>query len=288
MAFSAFHASAFPPVGRWLKARRDVLGLSLSQASDKAQMSEQTLQLLESELFLDLPEPAFAKGYLRRYAKHLSLNPDEVSAMFDGWMQLHDAQHLVTAVVPSNRAPTDATRLALRASFGKLPQMLGHALHSQAGHAAVVALCLGVFSFFLSQGSELSREQLVQHEVSAEQRVTAGPTPVAPTSAPAFASPVRAVAAASPATAVSAQASASVRQHGRILSAGHWLVATETTHVHVTDRRGLIVFSGLVKSGHPIALKGMAPFTIDSAKDGTISLQQGGDPDRRPLSIAAL
>ena len=54
------HPVAYPPVGRLLKARRDVLGYSLAEASDHAQMSEKTLRLIESESFHDLPEPVFA------------------------------------------------------------------------------------------------------------------------------------------------------------------------------------------------------------------------------------
>ena len=292
MISPALHASAFPPVGRWLKARRDVLGYSLSESSDHVQMSETTLQLLESESFMELPEPAFAKSYLRRYAKHLSLNPDEVSTLFDAWMQLHDQTHSGTANAARSLAPrlkSASHHPAKVQPMRKLQDYLGSALHSQAGHAAVIAVCLGLFSFFLSNGSDLTSSRIAEN----------ANVPASSTMASLPPEPARLMTQAAPEHGADIQPAAPlhsavptrgtvIKQTRQATAAGHWLIASETTHVHVTDHRGLIVFSGLVKSGQPVALKGKAPFHIDSAKDGTISLRHGGDSQGRQLDIAAL
>lgn len=281
MTHPQLHPLAFPPVGRWLKAQRDVLGLSLSQASDQVQMSEGTLQLLEAERFLDLPEPAFVKGYLRRYANQLRLNPQEVIALFDAWMLLHQSQHGMDTRSASTAVTKTATRSAIVqqafiAQAGKINAFIGTAMHSQAGHAAAVVVCLGLFSFFLSHGSGLPSSK--QHHTM--QTVTLPPQNIVATTA---ANPVQ-VPASSPAAKLSTKHAAPLP----MTQQSSWLIASETTHVHVLDKRGLIVFSGLVRAGSPVMLKGNKPFDIHAAKEGTVSLVNDRHLPGRHQSIAVL
>ncbi len=285
MTHPQLHPLAFPPVGRWLKAQRDVLGLSLSQASDQVQMSEGTLQLLEAERFLDLPEPAFVKGYLRRYANQLRLNPQEVIALFDAWMLLHQSQHGMDTRSASAAVTKAATRSAIAqqgfiAQIGKINAFVGTAMHSQAGHAAAVVVCLGLFSFFLSHGSGLPSSKQHRTTQTVTQTVTLPPQNIVATTA---ASPVQ-VSASSPAAKPSANHAAPLP----MTQQSSWLIASETTHVHVLDKRGLIVFSGLVRAGSPVMLKGNKPFDIHAAKEGTVSLVNDRHLPGRHQSIAVL
>jgi len=252
MTFQRLHLSAYPPVGRWLKARRDVLGYTLAQASDRVQMSEVTLRLLETERFQALAEPVFVRGYLRRYAQALQLNPQEVITLFDAWLQVHESQggRFADACKQQSRRVHRQTLPWL----SNLSAFSGRMLHSQAGQVAAVALCLGLFSFFLSHG-------------------TGNPERVAINAPKAASAPVRADATSKTAIITSVSVG---NEHARtvapITPLNSWLIASETTHVQVTDKHGLIVFSGLVRAGTPVMLKGSKPFDIRAAREGTVSL----------------
>ena len=274
MTFSQLHPLAYPPIGRWLKAQRDVLGYSLSQASDKVQMSERTLQLLESESFLDLPEPVFVKGYLRRYAHQLKLNPQEVIALFDAWMVVHKQQNGTAAqalpsVQPSSKAPPfDAIRKGIAVYASDTCERLASAMNSRIGHTVVITVCVGLFSFFLSQGSGTTRANTVSH--------AAKPVAIRPQ---AFVAHIE----IPPARALLA-----IDSPRKPINLESWLIASETTHVNVIDKRGLIIFRGLVRAGTPVRLKGSKPFDIQPAKEGTISLVSNRDLRGRHLSVATL
>lgn len=277
MTFLRLHSAAYPPVGRWLKAQRDVLGWSLSQASDQVQMSESTLQLLEAERFLELPEPAFVKGYLRRYANQLKLNPQEVIDLFDAWMLLHQSQHGMDTTSTSATVTRPATsQRAFIVQASKIIAFVGTAMHSQAGHAAAVMVCLGLFSFFLSHGSGMPSSK--QHRTT--QAVTLPPQNSVATRT---GNPVQV-----PASSLAANPSTHHAAPLPMTRQSSWLIASETTHVHVTDKRGLIVFSGLVRAGSPVRLKGNKPFDIQAAKEGTVSLVNDRHLPGRHQSIAVL
>jgi len=255
MTFQRLHTSAYPPIGRWLKARRDVLGHTLAQASDLVQMSEATLELLEAERFLELPEPVFVRGYLRRYAKTLQLNPQEVIALFDAWLRVYESQ-------VGRKAETEKTRPSVptrnkSSLFSSISTFADSVLHSQAGQVAAVVLCLGLFSFFLSHGTGTD-----------ERIAVSTATPVTP--------PAQTESMNTEITAANVMAG-QVRTQTNIPAAPvsplkSWLIASETTHVQVTDKHGLIVYSGLVRAGMPVMLKGNKPFDIRAAREGTVSL----------------
>jgi len=277
MAFVQLHSLAYPPIGRWLKAQRDVLGYTLAQASDKVQMSEKTLQLLESEHFLDLPEPVFVKGYLRRYAHQLKLNPHEVITLFDAWMQVHQAQQHGehAAATPPSRPSAQPPRQSFLPFMGRIHAFAASAMNSQTGHAAAVIVCIGLFSFFLSNGSGKANSKIASGElaVMTPQKTVAlnVTTPVA--------RPAANLVTSKP---VIMPVPASAARHNT------WLIASETTHVHVIDKRGLIVFSGLVRAGSPVILKGSKPFNIQAAKAGTVSLINDENLHSKPNGIAVL
>lgn len=284
------HPVAYPPVGRLLKARRDVLGYSLAEASDHAQMSEKTLRLIESESFHDLPEPVFARGYLRRYSQSLQLNPSEIAALFDAWILCHQAQqnkstNLQSQTPKAIRQPSRKLQISQATKGIWLPiSNLHHAffasLNSRSGQALVVSACIGLFSFFLSHNSESQVVKTAAHQS----------TQLA-SDAPVKSHRLVQVQSAPPANVAKAQKVVHNKPTvSRKSTSGSQdqLVATETTHVTVFDRNGLIIFSGLVRAEKPVTLRGQEPFDVRPAKIGTVTLITQQIAARKSVEFANL
>ena len=254
----------FPPVGRWLKARRDVLGYSLAQMSDMTQMSERTLQLLESESFLELTEPAFARSYLRRYAPCLRLDIQEVMALFDAWMLAQQTPYeSLGSRVATSKVPSGYFTAAAIVAWQKTGQYARQAndafdtfIHSKVGHAVAITSFIAVFSFFLSSNAV---------PTSAKRLTAATPSAAVATHDDTGKTLIR--------RTPSMAANEVTRQKATpAVADASYLVATATTHVTVFDRNQLILFRGIVKAGRPVAISGLKPFAMQAARTGTILL----------------
>lgn len=77
---------ACPQIGTILRIRREQLGLTLSQVAEETRISERFLQSIEDTRFHLLPEPAFVRGYMRRYSNHVGLPLVQTVGLYDDWM----------------------------------------------------------------------------------------------------------------------------------------------------------------------------------------------------------
>ncbi|HVF62034.1 MAG TPA: helix-turn-helix domain-containing protein [Thermoanaerobaculia bacterium] len=64
--------------GTWLRRQREMRGVDLRDIAERTKISLRYLEAMEDDRFDILPAPIFAKGFLREYAKHVGLSPDEV------------------------------------------------------------------------------------------------------------------------------------------------------------------------------------------------------------------
>jgi hypothetical protein len=69
-------------VGEMLREAREDLGLSYQDVEQGIKIRAVYLQAIEDEQFDRLPGTAYAKGFLRSYAKYLHLNDDKVMAAY--------------------------------------------------------------------------------------------------------------------------------------------------------------------------------------------------------------
>lgn len=72
--------SEFPPLGSVLRAAREARGLSLSEVAMALKLSVRQLEAIEQESFADLPGPAFVKGFVRNYGRHVGVNVEPMIA----------------------------------------------------------------------------------------------------------------------------------------------------------------------------------------------------------------
>lgn len=71
------------PIGTALRQAREARGLSQGDAAQALKLTLRQVEALESEQFERLPGAAFARGFLRNYARLVQLDPDPLIADFD-------------------------------------------------------------------------------------------------------------------------------------------------------------------------------------------------------------
>lgn len=71
-----------PDIGAALKAAREFRGLSLQDVSDATRIRRTYLAAVEDMRLEELPSRPFTLGYIKAYAKHLDLDPEEAVARF--------------------------------------------------------------------------------------------------------------------------------------------------------------------------------------------------------------
>ncbi|RDI96657.1 helix-turn-helix domain-containing protein [Meiothermus sp. QL-1] len=69
-------------LGRRLREARERKGLTLARAAEALKVRRSILEALEECRFDELPEPALARGYLKRYAQLLDLEPGPLLALY--------------------------------------------------------------------------------------------------------------------------------------------------------------------------------------------------------------
>jgi cytoskeletal protein RodZ len=67
-----------PSPGRYVREHRTRLGMSVDDLSRGTKIPRQSLELLESDRFEELPGPVFTKGFLRCCARSLGLEPERL------------------------------------------------------------------------------------------------------------------------------------------------------------------------------------------------------------------
>lgn len=69
--------------GQRLRKARELRGMTIEQVARELALTPRYVEAMESDAYKDLPEPAFVRGYMRRYAQLVKLSPDDIAAKFD-------------------------------------------------------------------------------------------------------------------------------------------------------------------------------------------------------------
>ncbi len=72
--------------GSYLKAIREEQGKSLEDISERTKIAVTNLDFLENDRYDLLPPIVFVKGFLKSYAKHLGLDPEETVGRLDNFL----------------------------------------------------------------------------------------------------------------------------------------------------------------------------------------------------------
>lgn len=264
---------SFKP-GQRLKKARELRGLSVDQVASDLRLSRRIVEGIEADEYAALPEPAFVRGYMRRYAQLVKLSQDDIAARFD---QSYAAD---TATPEPNVRPRNPVQI-----LGDLarPRLRPGRLLSW---MSLVVLALLFAGFFWARQDSSPSAPEAENVVVPALPVTSTVMPTAetaiaddvlpsPTGPAVLPPPVGAGAATSTLPVLPAPVAAEGDTLKVVLAAESW--------ISVRDATGRELVSGVRKSGETLNLNGAAPFAVNvgNAPGVTISIN-GKTVDLKP------
>lgn len=258
--------------GQRLKKARELRGLSLDQVVAELRLSRRIIEGMEADDYPSLPEPAFVRGYMRRYAQLVKLSPDDIAARFD------ESYSADTATPEPDVRPRNPIQI-----LGDLarPRLRVGRLLSWVSLAVIALLFVGFFWARQDSSIPAASEEKAEPAVSATVPVTVAPAlPVTPDAAATVAvdevlpSPsgpselplpvgVGALPVATPMTPAAGQ---------DVLG----LVVTADSWVSVRDAKGRVLMSAVARTGETLTLAGVAPFAVNVGNATGIALSLNG------------
>lgn len=73
--------------GQYLKRERELRGISLSKVHEVTRVQRKYLEAIESDNYDNLPSPAFVKGFIKSYCKHLGLDEDDAVLRYEVYIR---------------------------------------------------------------------------------------------------------------------------------------------------------------------------------------------------------
>ena len=73
--------------GLLLKREREARGLTIAELARITRISETALENIEKNAFDEFPAQVFVRGFLRNYARQLSIPAEEIMESYDAWMR---------------------------------------------------------------------------------------------------------------------------------------------------------------------------------------------------------
>ncbi|MBM4338693.1 MAG: DUF2914 domain-containing protein [Deltaproteobacteria bacterium] len=75
------------PVGKYLKQERERLNIPLEKICSSTKIKEHHLRAIEEEKYELLPHPLYVKGYLKSYARYLTLDEKDILAQYENYLK---------------------------------------------------------------------------------------------------------------------------------------------------------------------------------------------------------
>lgn len=259
--------------GAALTAARLKQGISIDEVASRLKLSRRQIQALEADRYDELPGATFAKGFLKNYARLLSL----------------DLEPLLQAL--EQRLPVAAAELkGADASPMYLPRPPRKRKIRKAGYKVIAAIALvlvGSLLFsVLQMGSKEPVVMVAPHKAEENTATVILPQASLPLVPPPIAAPVAATAEIKPPAA--APAVLLPEQKPAIADNEIHLVASGDTWVQITDAGGQRVLAEIMHAGDERRLAADKPpyrVVIGKAKDAKL-LYRGQPQDLLPYTKA--
>lgn len=259
--------------GAQLRRRREELGLSILEAAQQLRISPQQVEAMETDCYDCLPGSAFARGFLKNYARFLGLDEKAILSAYDsisGGVGLRPTER----VLPTSEAP-----------------LMDYGWRTILGSVLVLVLLVGVVWWFL--GGRVPPEALpeatapaasppatatvspsVPRTIAAAAAPVSSPTPsvASSPSAPVLSAPPVAAAISAPAT-VSAPAPQSLLFH-----------FTGDCWVQVRDATGKQLLARLGRAGEALSVVGEPPYQVLIGNVRAVDISYEGRPVPLPAN----
>lgn len=263
--------------GILLSNERVKRGLSLQEVADQLKLSRKQLEAIENDEYDKLPGPAFARGFVRNYAKLLGLDAALLNAALDAYVPMPMVNPRPAPVEAPSREPA---RPVEPTPEPRPRQPLNPLLIKGAIAVVVLVLLLMVSYRMVTQGGSVSPASLPATPLPASQAAVSTPlveTPApqaavtpAPVSAPAPATPAP-IPEAKPAELPTPATQAAVSDSG----AGEVVLrAKETAWVSLIDAKGKKLVYGQVTGEKRVS--GTPPYKLIIGNAQQVELQYKG------------
>ena len=302
--------TGLPSMGRELRRAREARGDSIQDVADAIKLNPRQVIALEQERFDELPGRAFARGFLRNYARHIGLDVDRMMARFDeaggsGSRELDELVGPGTSVAGTVTLGGDSPRR--RASGGNWGAILlgllvlgavgwhfdwfslrnagfegnGLQVAEPATPGRAVAVAPPATQTPAAVSAPVVAQTAPQGDVTSLVTDPAAPTTVATlpadaAQATALQAPVVAVATTdAPATTPAAGEAAPATM---VVASGSDLVFTLSgeSWMQVRDADGATLYMGTSGAGTTRTVSGKAPFSLVIGNATNVNLQRGG------------
>lgn len=274
--------AVMPPIGYTLRAAREARGETLQDVAASLKLTGRQVEALETDRFDLLPGRAFARGFLRNYARHLHLDPAPLLAALDE-QAAGDAMDLAPVSNAVGTMPSSGERLR--------PSSLPVALI--AFGLFLVVLAGWYFNWFQQpapQDEVVAQETLLPPEPTALDSPAAGPDTVSPTvvagagdaegALPAGVAPSveGSVQGGAVSTTPAAGAAALEEKPAAEAAAGDRLDFRfeREAWFEVRDADGKVLFSGTGREGTAKEVIGKAPFKLVVGNARYVKLEHNG------------
>lgn len=277
-----------------LKQAREARNLGVAEVASTLKLTPRQIEAIESEAFDQLPGSAFARGFVRNYARYLGLDP---APLLERMEQPARGEDLKLAP-ESNAEGSVPRRPSGYRSASPLPAVLvvgaiigigavwsafnwfgrgsSPGVERAASQSSVVAASEPVFPPQTEETAVVTA-QVEAVAVAASEVIAAQSAPIAVQSAP--------VAAAKPVAPLPTQSPPAVAQQSAPTAApstGLTFSFTQDAWVEVRDASGGVVFSRLNKAGSTQSVQGTAPFALVIGNAPNVKVEYNG----RPVDLA--
>ncbi len=262
------NAAAAQRPGAELRAAREAAGMSEEQAADALRLAVTVVRAVESNAFQALPAPAYARGYVRAYARLLGLDAD---ALLCG-------QDLGLGGAPAPRLLASDAKRTFR---DLLHERLGWVFGGAALVVGVVASLVLWWAWLADAPADVAEPSPPAAAAASEPApaATAQAPPIAPapaaTDANDAATPVTGEADA-PSGADADAASPSAVMPLSAVGSRLAFTFTEDCWVEVFDRMDRPMHRDLNRAGGTLVLRGQAPLRIKLGNAPGVTLEYDG------------
>ena len=90
--------------GLILKREREARGLTLLELSKVTRIPEASLEAIENNSFEEFAAEVFVRGFLRNYARQLSIPADDIIEAYEVWQRQHENADSRLAMIPVETA----------------------------------------------------------------------------------------------------------------------------------------------------------------------------------------
>jgi cytoskeleton protein RodZ len=249
-----------PTPGEFLRAGREERGLTIQQVADELHLDVRLVQAIESNNFLLLGAPVYARGHLRKYATVLGLPPEVVISHYE---TLTDVP-VTPTVVPASVAAPPPQRVSLR-----MPMLIVGGI---AALGLLIWLAIALLGRTQSNPVASVPQQSARAPAEIQQQTDAVQSGTTPTAQPLLAE-------AAPATS---STPALVEQPPRAAVAGESvrmrLTFSDSSWVEIYDAGDRRLMYGIGQPGQTRVVVGAAPLRVTLGLASAVTLDINDSP----------